>query len=915
MGKHLGRGRYWVLSTMVLAGAGLGAAGGGEAWGQAAAAPAEVGETPATVPSVKAVELRKAGEVSLAEDVGFDKVFKELAQIRAALMARDGNKAKGIADTLVKENAGKPEAYLVRAELLAQFNALADAKKDIDKALELEPENARANAMSAALLGRSGDTTAALEKVEKALKTNPNSAALLAGKADILGTRQDAKGVIDTLKGPAATLKEAEGAAVLNAKLAQAYGSLKMLPEATAAIEKTIKLQPGNPQAVVIKAQILEAGGDVVGAYDTFSAVKAKPGALAGNAQFMTQLDAKIKDLAGPANKLKAQRAQEEKGKRAEAEIKAVQEARAEAVKVMEAYQKDPTDVTVARAAADLMLGLCEQQTGKRDPGPLILVHESEYSGAPVDKASKEVVEARKKAAKVLTDDKTIYEVYYSDRPGEAIKKLEGLAAIYPSQTVLELLAQIYFMKREYAVAARYAALAAGMASLENYQAPLKMDPGMFLIGGSSSTWYLRSAELYLQAKRFESGKLNEADQILADYRDAREKQDWAKAYEVYLQGRSKVIWYSSKNPAGARAVSDHAKLDGKIQGALLTKGRALLKGGDAQAIKTFVDLVGRGYFTSEEMLEFQLAAQQTLGQEAGISLAISKVLEAYPFNAAARMALGRSFEKENKPNDAMYHYNTGAKGALTATLKGDAAECAKARDRIEGTLGKQLVSTYASFVDAERNIANLEKQRHAMVYSAVTRILPSHSNKALLHLVRGQEAFALAMYDECVQDMDKAIELNAENMYLAKMYTGDADYQLSRKDGLDKAAKEKYLKLSAEAYTAAINKAPDKANLASLINARGMRYRDLEESDKAIADLTKAVELFDDRVRNKAWAYMALSKLKSGKGDSAGALEDAKKAVEVSNKAWTGADKAPVEFKARVLLLEGVKSADDDDE
>ncbi len=922
MRSRLSQGRFVVFSTMVLSGAVLGL---GTAWGQGGP-----GEAPAMAPVAEEGKseagggvaeaggatpvssgLRKAGEVSEAEDVAFDKIFKELAQIRTALMSRDGKKAKEIADRLVSNNPSKPEAYLVRAELLSQFNALADAKKDIDKALELEPENARANAMSAMLQGRGGDTTAALEKVNKALKTNPNSASLLAVKADILGTRQDVDGIIEALKGPAETLKDPEGAAVVNAKLAQSYGVQKKFPEAMKAIERTIKLRPGDPQVTVIKAQILEASGDTVGAYDTFMTVKNKPGALGANAQFMTQLDAKLKLMEPEAKKIRAQRSAEAQAKAIGQEMEGVRKERAKAVELMEAYQKAPTDTKAREAALAYMLELCEASVAKNSNAELIRVHQSEKAKNPKDNTPLELVAARKKVWDAMSADKSIYDGFYSEKPAESLKKLEELVKIYPDVQSLNMIAQMKFGEKKYKEAKEYAVLAAGMAALEDYQFPHDDSAENEYWGLPSEPRDVNYRYMAVQAKRFEDGALNDTDKVLVEYQQAREKQDWVKVYEIYYLNNAKPGWYGNRNPMGPRVTTGHYKYIPEMEKALTAKGQAFLKAGDKEALKKHLELMEKTALVKQETMEFKLAAQQVIGTETSIMQAVTKTLEIYPFSGPARLVLGQSFEKENKPADAMYHYNTGAKGLPTAGQTGAALDNAKARDRIEATLAKEWMKSYTSFIDAERAIANLEKQRRAMVYAAVTRVLPQHSNKPLLHLIRGQEAYNLAMYDECIQDSKKAIELNKENLYMANVYIGDASYQLSRKVDLTKAEKDKFLKLSAEGYTIALDKAPDKANQANLLYARASRYRDLEEFDKALTDYTKASDVFDDRVRNKAWAYFEASKLKEKKGDLDGARVDAQKAVDVAKFSWTGtgANAAPRDFSMRVTTLNLVKT------
>jgi tetratricopeptide (TPR) repeat protein len=882
-------GGYWVLSTLVVAGA----MGAGDVWGQ---------EGVATAPaSAAAAGPGKPGEVNLAEDVPLDKVVKEIALVQKALQARDGNGAKKAADEIVANHPTLPEAYLVRAELNGQFQAIADAKKDIDKALELDPNNARANAMSATLIARGGDTTGALEKVNKALAVNPNSASLLAIKADILGSRQDGQGVIDTLKGPAATLKDPQSSAVLNAKLAQAYGVQKKFPEAMAAIERTIKNQPGNPEALVIKAQILEASGDVVGAYDAFVAVKAKPGALAQNAQFMVQLDAKIKELQGKANQIKSAKALEAKSKQDAQELKGIIEGRAKLVAAMEAYQKSPGDEKLRDAAAEMVLALCVKQ-GESSEAEVIPLHKSEYVKTPVDKAPKEVVEARAKAAKGYADDKSIDVEFFSETPEPTLDKLGELVAIYPSAQLLEMMAKTYFGQNDFIQASRYAALAAGMSALEAYQLPVEPDVDPYF-GFGTPAWVF-DRRLALQALRFKEGKLTESDQLVADYVQAQRDLQWYTLLEVYQRGAAKMMWYSPKNPIGGFAIARHHTHSEQMEAAALAKGQEALKAGDTEKLKAVIELIGKARFAKQETYEFCIAGQKALGQETAIRLAVSKALEAYPFSPVARLSLGQDFEKQSKPADAMYQYNTGAKGLATADQKGDALDCAKARDRIEQTLGKEMTKSYTGFIDAERAIANLEKQRHAMIYSALTRVLPNHSNKALLNLLRGQEAIALEMFEACIFDMNKAIELNPENVYTAKAFIGDSYYQISRKEGMDKAGKEKLLKQSAEAYGACIDKAPDKANLATLLNARASRYRDLDEPEKALADYTKAAELFDDRVKSKAWAYLELSRLKEKKGDIPGAKADAQKALEMSKISWTGTEKRPAAFADQVSLL-----------
>ncbi len=906
MRKGIGQSRYWVLSTMVLTGAVM---GGGEAWGQGAvdaATPAAAAENT----GVKVLDAPGPDGVNLAEDVALDKQIKEAAGIKTLLGAHDGNGARKLADQIIADNPKRPEAYLVRAELNAMFNALTDAKKDIDKALELDPDNARGNAMSALLMARGGDMSGALEKADKALKKNPNSASLLTVKADILGSRQDGPGMIALLKGPAATLKDPEGASVINAKLAQALGVQKQFPEALKAIDKTILLRPGDPQALVIKAQILEASGDVLGAYNAFSSVKSKPGPLAANAQFMTQLDAKIKQMEPEAKKIKNQRQAEAQAKSLNQELEAIKQDRAKAVQVMEAYQKAPGNTQARDAAAAYML---ERTLAKPlgSEGELIKMHSTEKSANAKDTAPPDAIEARKKIWAALEADKSIYDGFYSEKTADSLRKLEELIKIYPDVQSLNMISQMKFGEKKYKEAKDYAVLAAGMAALEDYQLPLDDSEEKTYFGVPLDAREVTYRHMALQAKRFEDGDLNDVDKILVEYTQAREKKDWVKVYEIYYLNNVKPGWYGNKNPMGPRVTTGQYKLIPEMEAAMVAKGQTILKSGDKEALKKHLEMLEKTALLKQETMEFKLAAQQAIGNETAIMQTVTKTLDLYPFSGAARLVLGQSFEKQTKPTDAMYHYNTGAKGLPAQGLTGVALDNAKARDRIEAIVGKEWMKSYTSFIDAERAIANLEKQRRAMVYAAVTRVLPQHSNKPLLYLLRGQEGYNLAMYDESIQDSKKAVELNKENLYMANIYIGDANYQLSRKFDLPKADQSKYLRLSAEAYGIALDKAPDKANQATILFSRASRYRDLEENDKALADFNKANEVFDDRVRNKAWSYFEASKLKEKKGDIEGARVDAQKAVEMSKISWTGTgnNAPPRDFGLRVIALSTAKT------
>jgi predicted Zn-dependent protease len=845
---------------------------------------------PATQPA-KSLSLRPAAnagpEVNLAEDVPLSVQFKEAAQILALVDANKMADAKELAQALVQKHPNDPIARVLLIQVYRKDDALFAVRQDIDRIPQLGPSDPRVIAELAMVHGWDGQFAKGIKLAEDGLKKYPNSASLLETQGRLLNALDKTAQTIECLQKPAAGLKEPSGRAAVHVVLASALEAEQKNDQALAAVNIALAGRPRDTQALQTKARLLDQLGQPEQAYDLYITLLRNPGKIQLNPNQM-------KDLRAHVNRLKPAAMQ--------AKLKQRTENRQHSIDLASAYQSNPADPKAKEDLTLHTLGLCEA-LGIDPLDSLIPLEDHEKSSEPSDKADIDVIHARDKAEKMFRADRSINTRFDSpDQYASALPDLEKIIAVYPSPYYTYLIAMIHFRDKRYALAADYAALSAGVSSLEHYQLPLDESQAGFTF---LEDQYVKSRRLALEAARMRDETPDKQDLLLQDYLAAVAAQDWVKVCLVCTEGEKNLNrWCSRFYPAAEWTMLSHYKYKDKIEKAMVAKGNALLRDKRIDALKSHMQVMALNDFSTLDAMELSISASQTFGDAQAATQAIAAALDLYPYSPVARYALAMDAEKRGQSDEAMLQYNAGAAGKNTNGLAGMALGSAASRDLLEKKLGNSPFDRYAKLIDAERAKNPITKERRGLIIAALTRLLADKPKNPTLHLIRGQERHRIGDYQNSITDLLRAEELDPNLRFTVQPILGDAYAGISRQKNIDPETRRENIQKSLMSYTFALDIAPQGFNTAALRYARGMRSSELGLNAQALTDLAAAIDLFEPTNKNRAWAHLELSKLYELKGDKDKARSHAAKALDASKSLWTKDAPAPEVFAQRVQDL-----------
>jgi tetratricopeptide (TPR) repeat protein len=155
----------------------------------------------------------------------------------------------------LKEN--DPRFYTIRASSLLQVGRVDEAKADLGKAMELDPNNSVALALQSIIAVTQNEKEKALELAEKAVQSNPNSAEALIALSYAQQANFNLEGALTSLKEAVRVQPEN---ALAWARLAELRESFGELGEALQAAHKAVELNPRieRTQMVLGFAYLLE---------------------------------------------------------------------------------------------------------------------------------------------------------------------------------------------------------------------------------------------------------------------------------------------------------------------------------------------------------------------------------------------------------------------------------------------------------------------------------------------------------------------------------------------------------------------------------------------------------------------------------------------------------------------------------
>jgi tetratricopeptide (TPR) repeat protein len=822
------------------------------------------------------------------DEVPLIKAVPGAREVVDALDALDWQKAKALVTEIQKKSPNDPLVLVLVVRVYRWNSSLALVRKEMARALELAPDDPRVLYESVMVRLWDDGLNPAQQQGQEALKAHPNSACLLKLVGDFHNAKDEYSQAIAALEGPAKGLREPDGRAGVYQTLAEAYLGDNKQDLALKAIDETLRLGPGDPAALDIRAQILESMGDLESAYETYRSVKRNPGKFVYDKGFLRRLDRRMGELKPKVMAIKEKRMRQDREK---------------VIALGEVYQSNPTDVKARDGFAAYMMELCEV-IGVDSTDALILVEEKELSENPTEKAPEKVMQARKAALKMIDGDPSINARYNARRDhAQLLLDLEKAVSIYPSSQALYMMAMIHFQEKSFNQAAYFASLASGISSLERYQRPKKEEEDAFAVIENPYVW---SRRLALEAIRFRDAATTPDDVLLQNYLTALNEEDWVRLQESYREANKSKTWASSKNPVAWSSQISHARYNDQIQKTLVAKGRQYLREDNKQEVKRILGLLAEDWFDSPDALKFAVMGWKFVGDAGQYKKALDKALALNPYDPEIRFSLGMDAEKAGKLEEAMFQYNAGAKGLDKKALPVMRQANAVSRDGIESKVGAKYEDKYAAFIDGERKAQVIAKERRAVISAAVSRLIGNNPKSGVLYMIRCEEAYRMGDYQGCMADAQMAMSLKPELKHQAQILIGDANYQLSRGKNLTDQEYEEYLGKAISGYTKALESAPSGGNLASLYFARGMRYMELKQPDEAIKDLTKAGEQFDAKVKNKAWAYFHLSRLWEAKGNNTNAKACATKAWELAKELWPGAAGVPKEIENRFKRLSG---------
>jgi len=187
------------------------------------------------------------------------------AQLGLAQIARaknDRNLLKDSADEIVRTAPSDPRGYILRSEAEAAFQQIAPARLDLERAIQLAPNNpAGYNAMGDFLRTQHNNhnNNDARQYYEQALERDPRNSYALSQIVSVLAAEKRAGQAIERVQ---AQLLKAPNGDDIYALLGRLQAATKDWTAATASLQKALQLNPGNLDAVISLSKVEIAQGN-----------------------------------------------------------------------------------------------------------------------------------------------------------------------------------------------------------------------------------------------------------------------------------------------------------------------------------------------------------------------------------------------------------------------------------------------------------------------------------------------------------------------------------------------------------------------------------------------------------------------------------------------------------------------------
>src|SRR5579863_5412007 len=143
------------------------------------------------------IALKNTGNIERARQEWFEaaRLAPQMSEVQLALaqVAREKNDEgflRSTADQLIRNNPSDPRGYLLRAESETRSKQLAAAESDLNKAIQVAPQNSAGYGAMGAYLRQQGRNEEAEKYYEQALDRNPREFQSLAGIASILTSQK-----------------------------------------------------------------------------------------------------------------------------------------------------------------------------------------------------------------------------------------------------------------------------------------------------------------------------------------------------------------------------------------------------------------------------------------------------------------------------------------------------------------------------------------------------------------------------------------------------------------------------------------------------------------------------------------------------------------------------------------------------
>jgi tetratricopeptide (TPR) repeat protein len=184
-------------------------------------------------------------------------VQSALAQM--ALVKGDTELLRSTADQIIRNRPSDPRGYTLRAASESKNNQFAAEEKDLNLAIEAAPTSPVGYTAMGNLLQRQGKDDAAQRYYEQALTRGANSIEPLAGIVTILMREKQNARALDRVKAQAAK-------APANDAIYSLLGGVQVanqdLPGAEESLQKAVKLNPSNTDAIVLLSKVEMARGE-----------------------------------------------------------------------------------------------------------------------------------------------------------------------------------------------------------------------------------------------------------------------------------------------------------------------------------------------------------------------------------------------------------------------------------------------------------------------------------------------------------------------------------------------------------------------------------------------------------------------------------------------------------------------------